>query len=84
MGRASSRKSSHRPTGKYSDYLEARESSSGDAATMNAGWVAGGWTNGKLSGYAVLAGAFGVPMAASLIGAVLDRIYESILRRKGE
>jgi hypothetical protein len=41
-----------------------------------------GFVEGKLSGYAVLGTAFGIPMVASLIGAVLDRIYERALRRQ--
>jgi hypothetical protein len=43
-----------------------------------------GWVFGKFSGYLVLAAAFGIPMAASLVGAILDRIYESSLRRNGQ
>jgi hypothetical protein len=42
-----------------------------------------GWVVGKFSGYLVLATAFGIPMVASLIGAVLDRAYEGTLREGG-
>ncbi len=34
---------------------------------------------GKFSGYLVLGAAFGIPMAAYLVGAALDRIYERTL-----
>jgi hypothetical protein len=42
-----------------------------------------GFAVGKFPAYLILGMAFGMPMVASLIGAVLDRIYESYLRRSG-
>jgi hypothetical protein len=41
-----------------------------------------GFAGGKFGGYLLLGVAFGMPMAASLVGAILDRIYENYLRRR--